>query len=66
MVEVTGRRGRRCKQLLEEPTENRGHCKMQEEAVYRSLWRTCFGRGHESVIRQQNERITITDYKYTS
>jgi len=42
-TEVTGRKGRRRKQLLYDK-ETRGYWKIQEEAVDRSLWRTGFGR----------------------
>ena len=41
---VTGRRGRRCKQLLDDLEEWRGHWKWKEEAVDRTLRRTRFGR----------------------
>ena len=51
-VEVTKRRGRRTKQLLYDLTEKRGHCKLKEEAIDRSLWRTGFGRGCGPVVRQ--------------
>ena len=42
---MTGRRGRRRKQLLYDK-ETRGYWKMKEEAVDRSLWRNGFGREH--------------------
>jgi len=29
-----------------------GYCKLQDEALDRTLWRTCFGQGYEHVIRQ--------------
>jgi hypothetical protein len=44
-VEVTGRRGRRRKQLLDDLMETRGYWKLKEEALDRSVWRTRFGRG---------------------
>jgi hypothetical protein len=47
-METTGRRGRRRKQLLDDLNETRGHCRLKEEAldrtVEKSLWkrlRTC-------------------------
>jgi len=43
---VTGRRARRCKQLLYDLKETRGYCKLKEEALVRTLWRSSFGRGH--------------------
>jgi hypothetical protein len=36
-IEVTGRRGRRCKRLLDDPQENRGYCKLKEETLHRTL-----------------------------
>ena len=43
-IEVTGRRGRRRKQLLDDLKEKRGYCKLKEEALDRTVWRTGFGR----------------------
>jgi hypothetical protein len=54
-IEVTGRRGRRGKQLLEDFKEKRGYCQLKDEALDRSLWRTGFGRGCGPVIRQTVE-----------
>jgi hypothetical protein len=48
-IEVTGRRGRRRKQLLDDLEETRGYWKLKEEAQDRTLWRTRFGRGCGSV-----------------
>ena len=39
-IEGTGRRGRRRKQLLDDLNENRGYCKLKEEALDRTVWRT--------------------------
>jgi hypothetical protein len=38
---VTGRRGRRCKQLLDNFKEKRGYGKLKEEALGRTVWGTC-------------------------
>jgi hypothetical protein len=54
-IEVTGRRGRRCKRLLDDLKETRGYWKLKEEALDRALWRPCFGRGYGPVVRIQNE-----------
>jgi hypothetical protein len=54
-MEVTGRRGRRRKQLLDELKEKRGYWKLKEEALYLTLWRTRFGRGCGPVVRLQKE-----------
>jgi hypothetical protein len=48
-TEKTARRGRRRKQLLD---DLKGCCKLKEEAIDRSLWRTHFGRAHGTVLRQ--------------
>jgi hypothetical protein len=54
-IKVTGRRGRRCKQLLDDLKEKRRYWKLKEEALDRTLWRTRFGRGYELVVRQTAE-----------
>ena len=51
-TEVTGRRGRRRKELLDGLTERRGYWKLKEEALDRTLWRTCFERVYGSVVSQ--------------
>jgi len=54
-IEVTERRGRRWKQLLDDLKE-RGRCwKSKEEALYRPLWRTGFGRGYGTIVRRTSE-----------
>jgi hypothetical protein len=45
-IEMTGRRGRRCKQLLDDLKEKRRYWKLKEEALDRTLWRSHFGRGY--------------------
>jgi hypothetical protein len=47
-----GRRGRRSKQLLDDLKEKRRYCKLKEEALDRTLWRTRFGSGYGPVVRQ--------------
>jgi len=44
-IEVTGRRGRRLKQILVDLKETRGYWKLKEDVVDRILWITRFGRG---------------------
>jgi len=51
-IEVTGRRGRRCRKLLDGLKERRGYSHFKEEALDRTMWRACFGRGFGPVIRQ--------------
>ena len=49
-IEMTGRRGRRRQQLLDDLEEKR-EC-LKEEALDRTPWRTCFGRGCGPVVRE--------------
>jgi hypothetical protein len=51
-MEVTGRLERRRKQILGDVKEKRGYWKLKEEALYRTVWRTGFGRGYGLVVRQ--------------
>jgi hypothetical protein len=53
---MTGRRGRRRKQLLDDLKEKKIYWKLKEEALDRILWRTRFGRGYGPVLRQTKER----------
>jgi hypothetical protein len=39
-IEVTGRGGRRRKELLDDVKETRGYCKWKEKALDRTLWGT--------------------------
>jgi hypothetical protein len=43
-IEMTGRRGRRRKQLLDDLKGKKSYWKLKEEALDRTLWRTLFGR----------------------
>jgi hypothetical protein len=54
-IEMTRRRGRRHKQLLDDLKEKRRYWKLKEEALNRTLWRTRFGRGYGPVVRQTTE-----------
>ena len=53
-IEVTGRRGRRCRKLLDDLKERRGYSHLKEEALDRTMWRARFGRGFGPVVRQTN------------
>ena len=55
-IEVTRRRGRRRKKLLDNLKDRRGYCRLKEEALDRAMWRNRFGRGFGPVVWQ------ITDY----
>jgi hypothetical protein len=54
-IEITGRRGRRRKQLLDDLKEKRRYWKFKEEVLSRTLWRIRFGRGYGPVVRQTAE-----------
>ena len=51
-IEVTGRRGRRRRKLLDDLKERRGYCHLKEEALDRIMWRARFGSGFGPVVRQ--------------
>ena len=51
-IEVTGRRGRRHRKLLDDLKERRGYSHLKEEALDRTMWRARFGRGFGPVVRQ--------------
>ena len=51
-IEVTGRRGRRRKKLLDDLKERRGYSHLKEDALDRTKWRARFGRGFGPVVRQ--------------
>ena len=51
-IEVTRRRGRRRRKLLDDLQERRGYSHLNEEALDRAMCRARFGRGFGSVIRQ--------------
>jgi hypothetical protein len=52
VIEVTGRRGRRRRKLLDDLKERRGYSHLKEEALDRTMWRARFGRGFGPVVRQ--------------
>jgi hypothetical protein len=51
-IEMTGRRGRRRRKLLDELKERIGYSHLKKEALDRTMWRTRFGRGFGPVVRQ--------------
>ena len=51
-IEVTRRQVIRSKQLLDDLKEKRGYCKLKEEAIDLTVWRTRCGNGCEPVLRQ--------------
>jgi hypothetical protein len=70
MIEVTGRRGRRCKQLLGNVKEEIWYCNLKEEVLARILWGTRFGKYYgpaydrqedESLLHRTRQFIPITE-----
>ena len=51
-IEVTGRRGRKRRKLLDDLKERRRYSQLKEETLDRTMWRARFGRGFGSVVRQ--------------
>jgi hypothetical protein len=51
-IELTGRRGRRRRKLLDDLMKRREYSPLKEEALDRTVWRARFGRGFGSVVRQ--------------
>ena len=54
-MDVTRRRGRRRKKLLDDLKDRRGYSHLKEEALDRTAWRNRFGRGFGPVVRQTTE-----------
>jgi len=50
-IEVTGRRGKRRRKLLDDLKERRGYSQLKGEAIDRTVWRAGFGRGYGPVVR---------------
>ena len=51
-IEMTGRRGRRRRKLLDDLKERRGYSHLKEEALDCTMWGARFGRGFGPVVRQ--------------
>jgi len=66
---VTGRQGRRRKQLVDDLREKRGYCKPKEEALDGTLQRTRFRRrygpliSHTTVKKRKHKGKNIRDGK---
>jgi len=62
-MEVTRRRGRRRKKLLDDLKDRREYSHLNEEALDRTVWMNRFGGGFGPVVRQNTEwmnQIMIT------
>jgi len=51
-INVTVRRGRRRRKLVDDLKERRGYSNLKEKALDRTMWRARFGRGFGPVVRQ--------------
>jgi hypothetical protein len=49
------RRGRRRKKLLDDLQYRRGHPRLKQDALDRTMWRNRFGRGFGPVFRENTE-----------
>ena len=58
-IEVTGRRGRRRRKLLDDLKERRGYSHLKEKVLDRTMWRGRFGRGFGPVVRQNNNYMNL-------
>jgi len=54
-MEVTRRRGRRRRKLLDNLKDRRGYCHLKEEALDRTIWRNRFRGGFGPLVRQNTE-----------
>ena len=54
-MEVTRRRGRRRKKLLDDLKDRRRYSHLKKVALDGTMWRNCFGGGFETVVRQNTE-----------
>jgi len=59
-IEVTGRRGRRRRKLLDDFQERRGNSQLKEEALDRTMWRVRFRRGFGPVVRRTAKRMKLS------
>jgi hypothetical protein len=64
VIEVTGRRGRRRRKLLDDLKERRGYSLLKEEDLGRTMWRARFRRGFGPVVRQTTEWMYVYLFTY--
>jgi len=64
-MEVSGRRGRKRKQILNDLKENSVYWKLREETLDRSLWRTRFVRSF-GLASQTIERMIDVDEAHSA
>ena len=56
-MEVTRRRGRRRRKLLDDLKDRRGYSHLKEDALDRTMWRNRFRGGFGPVVRQNIKRM---------
>jgi hypothetical protein len=56
-IEVTGRRGRRRRKVLDDLKERRGYSHLMEEVLDRTMWTAGFRRSFGPVVRQTTKCI---------
>ena len=61
-IEVTGRRGRRRKKLLDDFKATNGCWILKEEAVDRTVWGTGFGSGGGAVVRLREKGSALRGF----
>ena len=54
-TEVTRRRGRRRRKLLDDLNDRRGYSYLKEESLDRTMWRNRFAGGFEPFVRKNTE-----------
>ena len=59
VIEVTRRRGRRRRKVLDDLKDRRVYSHLKEEALDRTMWRNRFGGGFGPVVRQNTEWLNI-------
>jgi hypothetical protein len=57
-IEVAGWQGKRRNQLLDDRKETREYWELKGHAIDRTMWRTRFGRGCRSVVRQTTKWVS--------
>jgi hypothetical protein len=62
-IEVTRRRGKRRRKLLDDLKGRRGYSHLKEKAIDRTMWRDRFGRGVGPVVRLLNDDDNLIKYK---
>ena len=58
-IEVTGRRGRRRRFLLDDLQERRGYSNLKVEVLDRNMWTARFVRGFGPVVRQTTKWMNV-------